>query len=62
MHKSWDFLIKFQHVDVILKVLHHLLVIKMEIAIAKMDLMEKNVIDVILAMVDFLLVIMGVNL
>ena len=34
----------------------------MDIVFAKMDLMEKNVINVILAMEDFLLVAMGVNL
>ena len=35
---------------------------QMENAVAKMDMMVKNVINVKFAMVDFLLVAMGVNL
>ena len=62
MNQQIIFFFKFQLVHVSPKALHHLFVIQMEIASAKMDLMEKNVIDVILAMVDFLLVTMGVNL
>ena len=62
MHQQIIFFLKFQHVYVSLKALHHLFVIQMEIASAKMDLMVKNVIDVKLAMVDILLVTMEVNL